>query len=537
MTRLEPLGLPGGTTGRIRAYGFNLGLNPMLEVAAPPAISWNQRTTVSLADRAPAAGLLNSASLAVGLYPEVVEDEARDAAKPDEAQTLSVPGTVNGRIFTDEVNRPADVDLYRFRAKKGQSVILEVDAARLGSPLDSRIEVLDSAGRSIETATLRCVFETAITLRDHDSRQPSFRIFAWEGVRMNDYMYCEGELLKVTQLPKGPDANIEFRSFRGQRVGLGGTTPRQHAENTPIYKVIVYPPKTTLPPNGRPVFKLHARNDDGGPGFGRDSYLAFNPPADGEYLVRIQDAQGRSGFQFGYRLSIHRPQPDFRLNLVTRNITVNAGAGATVEVFANRVDGFSGAIEVRLEGLPTGFTATRAIIEAGQDAALLLVTAAENATAPFGRLAIRAVGSARIGEELVERSAPAGDPKTAGPMLTVLPPADIRVSTDLRQVTLRPGGSVLVEARVARQHGFTGRVPILVRNLPYGVRVENVGLNGVLVTERDSARKFVIVCEPWVQPMRREFYAVGRVETSTGPAESAAPPLTLIIVPAAPQPE
>ena len=40
----------------------------------------------------------------------------------------------------------ADVDLYRFDAEKGQQVVIETRAAMLGSPADTKIEVLDAKG-------------------------------------------------------------------------------------------------------------------------------------------------------------------------------------------------------------------------------------------------------------------------------------------------------------------------------------------------------------------------------------------------------
>src|SRR5262249_12880342 len=55
-----------------------------------------------------------------------------------------LPVTINGRIFPRE-----DVDLWSFSARKGQSITCEVHAARLGSPLDSRVEVLDPQGRPV----------------------------------------------------------------------------------------------------------------------------------------------------------------------------------------------------------------------------------------------------------------------------------------------------------------------------------------------------------------------------------------------------
>ena len=62
-----------------------------------------------------------------------------------------------------------------------------------------------------------------------------------------------------------------------------------------------------------------------------------------------------------------------------------------------------------------------------------------------------------------------------------------------------------------------------VRNLPYGVRVMNVGLNGILVTKEESSRVFTLYAEPWVKPLVQPIYVVARVETnSPNPLEHAA---------------
>jgi hypothetical protein len=77
----------------------------------------------------------------VGDLPEVVEQEIEGKKPPTE---VKLPVTINGRIFPRE-----DVDDWAFEARRGQSITAEVCAARLGSPLDSRIEILDPQGRRI----------------------------------------------------------------------------------------------------------------------------------------------------------------------------------------------------------------------------------------------------------------------------------------------------------------------------------------------------------------------------------------------------
>src|SRR5262245_58642264 len=86
-------------------------------------------------------GVTPARRFVVGDLPEVVEKELPGAPIPVE---VTLPVTINGRIFPHE-----DVDVWSFAARKGQTISCEVEAARLGSPLDSRLEVLDPSGRSI----------------------------------------------------------------------------------------------------------------------------------------------------------------------------------------------------------------------------------------------------------------------------------------------------------------------------------------------------------------------------------------------------
>ena len=79
-----------------------------------------------------------------------------------------------------------------------------------------------------------------------------------------------------------------------------------------------------------------------------------------------------------------------------------------------------------------------------------------------------------------------------------------------------------MKVSVVRNSGFKGRVPVLVQNLPQGVRVLNVGLNGVLITETQTERTVVVRAEPWVKPLTRPFYAVGKAE-SAGTEDSSSP--------------
>ncbi len=75
----------------------------------------------------------------VGELPEIVENEVDG---PPRAVDVKLPVTINGRIFPRE-----NVDAWAVALRKGQTISAEVHAARLGSPLDSRLEVRGPDGR------------------------------------------------------------------------------------------------------------------------------------------------------------------------------------------------------------------------------------------------------------------------------------------------------------------------------------------------------------------------------------------------------
>ena len=116
-----------------------------------------------------------------------------------------------------------------------------------------------------------------------------------------------------------------------------------------MYKVQIYPPGKPFVTNGLPVVHLPYRNDDGGPGYGKDSLLHFTAPADGEYVVRLRDVRGLKGEDYAYRLTVRPPSPDFRLSVRPRNPNVPAGGRIPVTVTALRLDDFDGPIEVTVE--------------------------------------------------------------------------------------------------------------------------------------------------------------------------------------------
>jgi hypothetical protein len=138
---------------------------------------------------------------------------------------------------------------------------------------------------------------------------------------------------------------------------------------------------------------------------------------DGLYRLELSDLFGgtRSDPRNRYRLIIRRATPDFALvawalhmqlrngdrNALSKPIALRGGSTMALEVVAVRRDGFAGEIELVLENLPDGVTASGLKIPPGQSRGIMLVTAAEGA--PEGIASAKFFGRANIQGKPVSR--------------------------------------------------------------------------------------------------------------------------------------
>jgi len=522
LTRAFPLGIRAGQSAEIGVEGANLDGIQLVKVEPPKsADGW---TTVPLRVKTPQGETLNNLELAVGTDPEALEKEPNNT--PAEAQPVTVPVTIEGRIWSERKGAP-DEDYFRFHARKGERLTMEVAAARLGSPLDSLIEVLDDQGRAIPQATVRCLNQTLLTLADRDSLSRGYRFLSTSAFHDNDYIMVGEELDQIDDIPDQPDADILLKGFGGQRVALLGTSPQAHAVNDPVYRVQILEPGATFPANGLPIFEITYRNDDGGPRYGADSRLEFTAPRDADYILHLKDVRGLEGPDFAYRLTITESRPDFHIVASPANPNVPRGGRVPLTVSADRYLGYDGPIEIEVKGLPKGLTAAPAIIPAGQDSTVVIVEAAADASEPEGAAPFQVIGKGRVGDRELVRTAGSHQPLE---VVSLMPPPDLSVEIEPKELTLEPGQTAKVTLRVERRNAFAGRVPCNLRNLPLGVRVVNVGLNGILIPEHETTRTFTVKAEDWATSIDQPAYVVGAVESNAS-TYHASPPLMIRVRP------
>ena len=87
-------------------------------------------------------GVSNAQNFLVGNLREMKEQEPNTTT--DEANMLELPVTVNGTVSSID-----DIDIFRFKLRKGARLICDINAQRMGSPLDSYIELYDPNGAEV----------------------------------------------------------------------------------------------------------------------------------------------------------------------------------------------------------------------------------------------------------------------------------------------------------------------------------------------------------------------------------------------------
>lgn len=293
VTSIFPLGGQAGQPSKVELKGLNLD-GAILKLPprdAGPGVYQMAAVCKGL--------VFNRVPFALDTLPECVEKEPNNDLA--HAQRVTLPVIVNGRI-----DRSDDWDVFAFQGRAGETVIAEVTARRLGSPLDSLLKVTDTKGK--------------VLAYNDDAEDP-----------------------------------------------LAGTNTHD-----------------------------------------ADSYLSLKLPAAGTYYVHVGDTARAGGEEYGYRLRIGPPRPDFALFAVPSSAAMSLKGGANIPVQLVRKDGFTGPVKVAIKAPSPGFVASPMTISGTQSLTRLWV----RTTLPESRQPVALVveGRAKIGDrEVVHAVVPAED--------------------------------------------------------------------------------------------------------------------------------
>ncbi|HEY7155302.1 MAG TPA: PPC domain-containing protein [Gemmataceae bacterium] len=229
-------------------------------------------------------------------------------------------------------------------------------------------------------------------------------------------------------------------------------------------------------------------------------------PAAGRYTIEVRDLHGRGGENFPYFLEIARAEPRFDLEIDTDKTLLAPGLASVLFVRAVRQNGFTGEIQLGVEGLPPGVTAACGrILADGKDGCIIVRAAPDakqtavnlrvfgRAPRPDGKGALEA--TARPLQEIYMPGGGRNHYPADMHTLSIGDPLDLKsVTISPTSVTLKPGESKKIEVTIERSPGFKGNVTlstvyqhlagIFGNSLPPGVSIDERASQTLLSGEK-----------------------------------------------------
>ena len=93
------------------------------------------------------------------------------------------------------------------------------------------IEVLDAAGRPVPRVLLQAVRDTQINFRAIDANASAARLDHYEEMELNQFLYLQGDVMRLFRMPQGPDSDMLFYS-RAVNAGVTSAPPQPHMHCT-----------------------------------------------------------------------------------------------------------------------------------------------------------------------------------------------------------------------------------------------------------------------------------------------------------------
>ncbi len=233
-----------------------------------------------------------------------------------------------------------------------------------------------------------------------------------------------------------------------------------------------------------------------------------------------------------YFLSVKRSQPTFLMDLDSDKTILAPGTAGVLLARITRQDGFTGEVQLGVEGLPPGVKATCGRILAGTVDGCIVLQAGPDAKK--GAANVRIVGTSTIAgpdgkpipvsasaRPLQEFYSPGGG-RNHFPVrmhtVSVGDPLDLlEVKLNVTAVTLKPGESKKIEVDVTRRAGFKGTLTLDViyqhldfvynNSLPPGVTID-AGASQTLLTGEQSKGWIILKAAPDAKPVAKQQVAV-----------------------------
>ena len=468
----------GGRRGKpveVALQGYNLGgvASLPLSPAADAPLGWQEVRFQT------EKGLSTPFRFDVSDLDEYLEAEPNNGT--NQANSVSVPGVINGRI-----GAARDVDCFKFKSGKAQTLICEVTAQRLGSPLDAVLTLRDATGK---------------VLQENDDAEGSDARIEFALAKDTEYTLALRDLLdrggdsfvyRLAIQPPEPGLSVRFspdvpriqcggrtivRCELTRKAGFGGPVLIQ-CEGLPV-GVTAEPLLLTPEEPGNGYLILTA--DESAVAGVHSFKVSAQGVIDGNRLVRVgEPLVGEAAAREAMLTVLARPAP-FTSELLTLSLMLEQEQSGALDIVVIRRDGFDGEIKLTAEG----YSAGREPLSRNVEFQPVTLKGAESR----GRLLLKAKPDAEIGSRLVFVKAEATVDGQAVSEYSQAIPLEIKqlpftiLSTMKRlSVAVLPGGlkSPASEAefaiRASRRGWFTDQIQLDVEGVPEGVTISSTNL-------------------------------------------------------------
>jgi hypothetical protein len=419
----------------------------------------------------------------------------------------SLPVCVSGQI-----KLVREVDRFQFVAPKDGLVKCSLAAASIASPLRAIVELRDSAGKIAAEAADTAGADQRLSFKARAGESYTAAVYDLDFCGDRSFVYQltiepESQIgetqvaeAAVTQpsegaiklsLPSVVTGVFEQKSFNEKRYRVSGQVGdvwsiAASGEKTGSH---VDPAVTVLDAEGKQL----ARVDDST--VSTDARLEFSLPAAGEYEIVVSDLSNSAGsLTATYELSIQSSLPDFQLQTV-EFASIPIGGKAALDLSVIRRGGFTGPIDVKLVGLPSGISVGENLQVPAMQNSLkvdLQVDAGAAATASM----IYVQGQAVINEKATQR--------TADPVLlctTIKPPFEIDAEGK-DDVTKWPRGTTYpAPVLIERDPQFKGEILLEMTSLQ-GRHVQGITGPDLRVGPDVSRALYPVYVPEWLETTR-----------------------------------
>jgi len=340
---------------------------------------------------------------------------------------------------------------------------------------------------------------------------------------------AEGQVVSV---PAGISGSIEsasdidcytFEAKKGEKFSIEVIARRHQSALDSIIRI--------LNADG----KRQSENDDmrlNKRGFADSLIENWTAPADGKFSIEIRDLHLRGGVDFVYFLKVTRSEPFFELYADTDKTLLTPGNYGVFFVRVVRKNGFTGEVQLNVEGLPEGLTAHcgRILADSGVDGSIV-IEAKPGVLLSATNIVISGTGTHEVeGAEPVELSAVAttyqemyspGGGRGHWPVelhtISVGEPNDIRaVKISTAEISLKPGESQKIEVEIVRAEGFDKNVSldvlyqhlgIFANALPKGVTVDKKN-SKLILSGKESKGHITLKADDKAEPVEKQQISV-----------------------------